>query len=106
MSYTTFDWELLTDNTGNEVLDKDGTVEIRVRVTNTGEVAGKDVVQLYYNAPYTKGGISKAHVVLGGFAKTDMLEPGESQEITLELRVGNMASYDWSDAKVNGFKGY
>lgn len=106
MSYTTFDWELLTDNTGNEVLDKDGTVEVRVRVTNTGEVAGKDVVQLYYNAPYTKGGISKAHVALGGFAKTDMLEPGESQEITLELRVGNMASYDWSDANGNGFKGY
>ncbi len=106
LSYTTFEWELVDPASGNETLTKDGVITTTVRVKNTGDRAGKDVVQLYYSAPYTAGGISKAHVVLGGFGKTKLLEPEESQEITIELKVSDMASYDWSDANGNGFKGY
>ncbi len=107
LSYTTFSQEI-TENSpaAGEQLAKDGTIKVTVRVTNTGEVAGKDVVQLYYSAPYYSGGIAKAHVNLGAFEKTDMLEPGEHQDVTLELKVSDMYSYDWSDANGNGFKGY
>lgn len=85
---------------------KDTEVEITVKVTNTGDVAGKEVVQLYYTAPYTKGGIEKSHVELCGFAKTDLLQPGESQEVTITFPVEDMASYDCYDANANGFAGY
>lgn len=94
LSYTTFDWEV----TGTELGDVDGQVVVDVEVTNTGDVAGKDVVELYYSAPYTPGGIEKSSVVLGDFAKTDLIEPGESQTVTLELAVEEMASYDHEDA--------
>ncbi|RMI09265.1 beta-glucosidase [Cellulomonas triticagri] len=90
LSYTDFAWEV----TGTEAGDVDGTVAVTVEVTNTGEVAGKDVVQLYYTAPYTPGGIEKSEVVLGDFAKTGVIEPGASQTVTLELPVEDMASYD------------
>ena len=95
MSYTTFDWEV-TDSTSG-ALSKDGTVSVTVKVTNTGEVAGKDVVQLYANPPYYKGQIEKASVNLIDFAKTELLQPGESQEVTLEASVESLASYDCYD---------
>lgn len=90
LSYTDFAWEV----TGTEAGDVDGTVAVTVDVTNTGAVAGRDVVELYYSAPYTPGGIEKSEVVLGGFTKTDVIEPGASETVTIELAVEDMASYD------------
>lgn len=104
LSYTTFDWEV-TDKTTDD-LEKDGQVTATVKVTNTGDVAGQDVVQLYYSAPYYKGEIEKSAVVLGDFAKTGILQPGESEEVTLNIKVSDMASYDCYDANNNGFAGY
>ncbi|MBU4337451.1 MAG: glycoside hydrolase family 3 C-terminal domain-containing protein, partial [Actinobacteria bacterium] len=91
LSYTDFSHEIV----GTEAGDVDGTIAVSVEVTNTGDVAGKDVVELYYTAPYTDGGIEKSEVVLGGFDKTDLLEPGASQTVTIELAVEDMASYDY-----------
>ncbi|WP_238556519.1 fibronectin type III-like domain-contianing protein [Bifidobacterium tsurumiense] len=68
-------------------------------MTNTGDVAGKDVVQLYYSAPYIKGGIEKSAVNLGAFAKTDLLKPGDSQEVQLTMTFDDMASFDYSNAQ-------
>lgn len=104
MSYTTFDWEVVNSSSG--ALDKDGTVTVTVKVTNTGDVAGKDVVQLYANPPYYAGQIEKASVNLIDFAKTALLQPGESQELTLEATVESLASYDCYDANANGFAGW
>lgn len=107
LSYTTFDWEIVSatpENNGS--LTADSTIKVEVKVTNTGKYAGKDVVELYYTAPYHNGEIEKAHVVLGGFAKTKVIEPGESDTVTIELTARSMASYDWSDANNNDFKGY
>ncbi|WP_454049784.1 glycoside hydrolase family 3 C-terminal domain-containing protein [Cellulomonas sp. Marseille-Q8402] len=94
LSYTDFSWAV----TGTEAGDVDGTVAVTVEVTNTGDSAGKDVVELYYTAPYTDGGIEKAEVVLGDFAKTGVIEPGATESVTLELAVEDMASYDYADA--------
>lgn len=93
LSYTDFAWALV----GTEAGDVDGTVSVTVEVTNTGTVAGRDVVELYYTAPYTRGGIEKSEVVLGDFAKTGVIEPGASEAVTLELAVEDMASYDHLD---------
>lgn len=67
---------------------------IVVEVTNTGTVAGKDVVELYYNPPYTNGGIEKSAVNLLDFAKTNELEPGEAEVITFDILAEEMASFD------------
>lgn len=90
LSYTTFDWKLADQRLGGV----DGEISVDVEVTNTGDVAGKEVVQVYYTAPYTDGGIEKASVVLGDFAKTGLLEPGASETVTLSFAVEDMASYD------------
>lgn len=103
LSYTNFDWKLKNIT---PTLDGGGKISAQVEVTNAGRFAGKDVVQLYYSAPYTDGGIEKAHVALGAFAKTGVLRPGEKETVTLELAVRDMASYDYNDANGNGFKGY
>jgi len=95
LSYTDFSWSIA----GQRLGDVDGDIEIDVTVTNTGSVAGKDVVQLYYSAPYTKGGIEKSQVVLGAFAKTKLLNAGESETVTLKMAVEDMASYDYKNAK-------
>ncbi|GEM03283.1 beta-glucosidase [Halolactibacillus miurensis] len=89
LSYTTFEQEVVS---GSLVWD-DSEVTVDVEVTNTGEMAGKDVVQLYYSAPYT-GNIEKSVVDLGAFVKTDVIEPGASQVVTLSFNVDDMASYD------------
>ena len=106
LSYTTFDWELDgVADTG--VIDAPNrTVTMRVKVTNTGDVAGKDVVQIYASQPYTDGGIEKAARVLMGFAKTDLLQPGESQTVEVQFAAQDMASYDYNDKNGNGFMGY
>lgn len=106
LSYTEFSHEIIKAPSSGTELTKDGTVSVTVKVTNTGEEAGKDVVQLYYRAPYNKGEIEKSAVELAAFGKTDKLEPGESQEITLSFAVEDMASYDCYDANNNGFSGY
>lgn len=107
LSYTTFDWELSTDIAPTaDITAANQTVTIRVKVTNTGDVAGKDVVQVYSNPPYTEGGIEKAAANLMGFAKTDMLEPGESQTVQVRFAAQDLASFDWNDANDNDFKGY
>lgn len=110
LSYTTFSWEVV-DRTPRPTLrgtefSRDTTFSMTVRVTNTGQVAGKDVVQLYYTAPYTSGGIEKASTNLAAFAKTKLLQPGESEEVTLSFSADDMASYDCYDANGNGFAGY
>ncbi|MDO5551016.1 MAG: glycoside hydrolase family 3 C-terminal domain-containing protein, partial [Lachnospiraceae bacterium] len=88
LSYTSFTQEM-----GQLVVDGD-TIRVDVTVTNTGNTAGKDVVELYYTPPYTNGGIEKASVNLAAFDKTDLLEPGQSQTLTLTFDTEDMASYD------------
>ncbi|MFW2513907.1 glycoside hydrolase family 3 C-terminal domain-containing protein [Demequina sp. SO4-13] len=95
LSYTDFAWEV----EGAELGDVDGEISVDVTVTNTGDVAGKDAVQVYVNAPYTTGGIEKAEVVLTDFAKTSVLEPGASETVTVSFAVEDMASYDYQDAQ-------
>ena len=103
LSYTSFTQEIISAEPADaSALAKDGTVTIKVKVTNTGNVAGKDVVQLYYTAPYIEGEVEKAHVVLAAFDKTKLLQPQESDTLTLSFKVREMASYDWSDANDNG----
>ncbi|MFV0428537.1 MAG: glycoside hydrolase family 3 C-terminal domain-containing protein [Arachnia sp.] len=91
LSYTDFEWTVASSELG----EVDGTVSVTVDVTNAGTVAGKDVVELYYSAPYTEGGIEKSEVVLAGFAKTQVIEPGASESVTIDFAVEDMASYDY-----------
>ena len=104
LSYTTFDWTV-GDASASEI-ERGTTITVPVTVKNTGSVAGKEVVQLYASAPYTLGGIEKAHKVLVGFAKTKLLQPGESETVTVSFDPYSAASYDYRDANSNGFSGY
>lgn len=88
LSYSTFNQEM------GELQVSDDTVSVDVTVTNTGDTSGKEVVELYYNPPYTNGGIEKSSVNLVAFDKTDLLEPGQSQTLTLSFELEDMASYD------------
>lgn len=106
LSYTTFDWKLGSVKTTDKITAANQTVTMQVKVTNTGAVAGKDVVQVYVTPPYTKGGIEKAHVNLMGFAKTRLLQPGETDVVTIEFVAQDAASFDWNDANGNDFRGY
>lgn len=108
LSYTEFDWDVSFGTDSGSGITADDTLEVSVTVKNTGDYAGKDVVELYYSAPYDYEGpaIEKSHVVLGDFAKTDILAPGEEQTLTLTLDVEDMKSYDYADANENGFSGY
>ncbi len=101
LSYSDFDWEITGRNLNNE-----DELSISVEVTNNGDYAGKDVVELYFAAPYTAGGIEKAAKNLVAFAKTDLIEPGESGTVELEFSLEDMASYDYDDANNNGHTGY
>lgn len=100
LSYTDFKWELVGEHMNTTGIGANTTLTYDVKVTNTGDHAGKDVVELYYTAPYTEfdktNGIEKAHVVLGDYAKTDTLRPGESQVVHLTLDAKDMASYDFA----------
>ncbi len=82
------------------------TLNVQVDVTNEGKVAGKETVEIYVQAPYTAGEVEKAHVKLVGFGKTDILEPGETQTLSITVNAQDMASYDATDANQNGTKGY
>lgn len=107
LSYTDFAWEVVsrTPPQGTRV-SRETSFSITVRVTNTGEVAGRDVVQLYCTPPYSAGGIEKASTVLVDYEKTRLLAPGESQNVTLDFTLDDVASYDYRDANGNGFLGY
>ena len=93
LSYTEFEQKM------GELEEKDGQISVDVEVTNSGDVAGKDVVEVYYNPPYTNGGIEKSSANLIEFAKTELLQPGKSQTVTVTFSIEDMASYDENNAK-------
>ncbi len=106
LSYSTFDWTITNESSLNgKELTKD-PFDVKVKVTNTSKVAGKDVVQIYMGGTYYAGGIEKSSKVLVGFAKTGLLEPGKSEELTISVDPYYLANYDYNDANKNGFKGY
>ena len=93
LSYKEFEQKM------GELEEKDGQISVDVEVTNTGDEAGKDVVEVYYNPPYTNGGIEKSSTNLIEFEKTNLLQPGESQTVTVTFSIEDMASYDENNAK-------
>lgn len=103
LSYTNFNQSL------DEVSVHDGTVQTKVTVTNTGKTAGKNVVQMYYSAPYTQYDrehkVEKSVTNLAAFTKTKTLEPGEAQTVTLQWNLDDMASYDMHHKNVDGTEG-
>ena len=104
LSYTDFEWTVGEIPDTNPETDTALTVPVTVK--NTGKTAGKDVVELYVSAPYTEGGIEKAHKVLAAFGKTKLLQPGETDTVMLSFDPYTVASYDYRDANGNGFMGY
>ena len=88
LSYTDFEWEADNFTADSEEISVD------VTVTNTGDTAGKEVVQIYFSAPYYEGGIEKSAIELAAYAKTKELAPNESETITLTFNTEDMASYD------------
>lgn len=88
LSYTDFDWEVVDQKFDNE------NITVKVKVTNTGDVAGKEVVQVYYEPPYKKGGIEKSAIALADFEKTKLLQPKESEVLTITYPTRHMASWD------------
>ncbi len=89
LSYTTFEQKM-----SDLQVSEDGSVSFDVTVTNTGDVAGKDVVEVYFTPPYTNGGIEKAEVNLLDFGKTGLLDPGASETLTFTFNEEDLASYD------------
>ena len=108
LSYTTFEQKVLRINPAqsHKLDENDDLIEVSVEVKNVGNVAGKDAVQVYWKAPYAKGGIEKADHVLCAFDKSKLLEPGESQVMHLTFHLQDVANYDFMDKNANGFKGY
>lgn len=95
LSYTTFTQEIISTNPNSSVTINENTdISVTVRVRNTGTVAGKDVVQLYYNPPYKNGGVEKSSANLVAFGKTKLLAPGEYDDLTLTFKASEMKSYD------------
>ena len=107
LSYTTFDWNLLDISLadGSDITDQ-SSITMQIEVTNTGDFDGKDVVQVYLEAPYTDGGIEKSSSALVGFVKTPTIPAGEALIVSVTLDASDFASYDHSDANANGFCGY
>ena len=108
LSYTTFSQEIVkVDPVEKTTLDANNDlIEISVKVKNTGEWAGKEVVQAYWKAPYKAGEIEKADHVLCAFGKTEILDPGAEEIVHLTFHLQDVANYDFTDANKNGFKGY
>lgn len=100
MSYTTFEQELQSVD-----FNIGGESKAEVKVTNTGDVAGKSVVQLYAQAPYIAGGVEKSAIQLVGFAKTSTLAPGASETVTVDFDAKYVASYDENAVKADGTQG-
>ena len=93
LSYTTFTQKM------SEITDNGDTISFTVDVTNTGTAAGKDVVEVYSNPPYTNGGIEKASANLVQFEKTGVIEPGASQTVSIVISKEELMSYDEKNAK-------
>lgn len=107
LSYTKFDWEIENVSLpSGSAITRDSKIELDVRVTNTGDEKGKDSVQLYYTAPYKKGGIEKAVINLLDFEKTPELEPNQSTVVKFEITPYQMASYDCYDRNQSGATGW
>ena len=88
LSYTSFDWNV-TDFSADEE-----EISVEVEITNTGEAAGKEVVQVYFSAPYYEGGIEKSSIELAGYAKTEEIAPGKKDTVEITFNTEDMASYD------------
>ena len=93
LSYTTFTQKM------SEITDNGDTISFTVDVTNTGTAAGKDVVEVYSNPPYTNGGIEKASANLVQFEKTGVIEPGASVTVNIEISKEELMSYDEKNAR-------
>ena len=108
LSYTTFKQTIVKSSIkkGAKVAADKQVIGITVEVKNTGKVAGKEAVQLYFKAPYKKGGIEKADHVLCAFGKTGIIEPGKSEKVYLSFNLQDVAHYDFADKNGNGFCGY
>ena len=108
LSYTSFEQKIVKTSIkkGAKVAKDKEVIGVTVEVKNTGSIAGKETVQLYFKAPYTKGGIEKADHVLCAFGKTGLLEPGKSEKVHLSFYLQDVANYDFQDKNGNGFKGY
>jgi beta-glucosidase len=107
LSYTTFNWEVISVSLpNNSELTSDSDIAIEVKVDNTGSKTGKDVVQLYMTPQYNEGGIEKSYMKLVDFAKTDDIEPGKSQTLTLTAKARDFASYDCYDKNGNNSSTY
>lgn len=114
LSYSTFDVKVdsvrhngsnfITGDVLNTGSGKD--ITIKISVENTGKVAGKQVVQVYYSAPYIAGQVEKSSVTLIEFVKTKTLQPGQKQVLSVTFKVQQMASFDYNDANGNGHAGY
>ncbi len=90
LSYTEFEWSEFTMSEP----DEDGNITVSVKVKNIGDRAGKDVVQIYAQAPYIEGGVEKSSILLAGFAKTDNLAPGAEETVSVSVNLRYLASYD------------
>ncbi len=104
LSYTTFTQEITKIE--GDLSSAAGNITVTVKVTNTGSVAGKDVVEVYSTPPYTKGGIDKAEVNLVDFAKTGTIQPGASEDVEITFAVKDLASFDYNDKNKNNYSGY
>lgn len=108
LSYSSFSQQIdSVDPVENTVLTgAKKQLSVTVNVKNTGNVAGKDVVQVYWKAPYTVGGIEKPYEILAAFGKTGILQAGQEEKVTCTFYLQDVASYDYADKNGNGFKGY
>jgi len=112
LSYSDFSWEVTQIQIGDQDYSKghdftDKTpITFTVKVTNNGTFKAKDVLEAYVVPPYTPGGIEKPYENLAGFTKTNLLDPGASETLTLSIDPYEFASYDCYDKNGNGFKGY
>ena len=114
LSYTSFEQNILgvysdaacTREIGNKLAGTEETVYVKVNVKNTGSAAGKDVVQIYVNAPYTKGEIEKSYVQLVGMGKSDLIAPDGEDVVVVKVNVQDMASFDYNDANKNTYSTY
>ena len=106
LSYTEFVWENVTPAANVADWSSKKTIDLQVKVTNVGDYAGKDVVQIYAHAPYTEGEVAKSEVSLVGFEKTSLLKPGQSEILTISVNVQDIASFDDRDLNNNGHKTY
>ncbi len=106
MSYTSFSKNIQSTSVIKGETSQDDVIDIKVKVNNTGEVKGKETVQLYLTKPYIKGGIEKSEVELVDFSKTLELQPGDNELVEFKVRLADFADYDDTNKNNNGFTGY